>query len=76
MSLSKITDILLFSNDEISNAIIQIEKELFYLRFKKATRQSFNSHEIKQKKCKLVHFKTVLASRLKTKTNQYFNKND
>jgi len=56
MSLSKITDILLFSNDEISNAIIQIEKELFYLRFKKATRQSFNSHEIKQKKMQVSPF--------------------
>jgi len=50
MGISQFTDIISFSNNEISNAIIQTEKELFNLRFRKATRQSFKSHEIKQKK--------------------------
>ena len=71
MSMSKITDVLSFSNEELSDAIIQTEKELFDLRFKKATRQSFKSHEIKQKKCQLVYFKTILTLRLKNKTKRY-----
>jgi len=74
MGISQFTDIISFSNNEISNAIIQTEKELFNLRFRKATRQSFKSHEIKQKKRQLAHFKTVLTLRLKKKTKQYINK--
>ena len=41
MVIFEFTNILSLSNDDISNAIIQTEKELFDLRFKKATRQSF-----------------------------------
>jgi large subunit ribosomal protein L29 len=73
MGISQITDSLLFSNNEISNAIIKTEKELFNLRFKKATRQSFKSHEIKEKKRHLAHLKTILALRLKSKTKQFIN---
>ena len=47
MSLPQFSDIKVLSNVEISDAIIQAEKDLFNLRFKKATRQPFKSHEIK-----------------------------
>lgn len=67
-------DISQFTNDELSNEIIQTEKELFELRFKKATRQPFKSHEIRKKKRKLVHFKTILTLRLNNKTKQCFIK--
>ena len=50
MSLPQFTDIISLSNTEISEALIETENELFNLRFKKATRQSFKSHEIKHKK--------------------------
>ena len=65
MSLPRFTELLLLSNTEISEAIIETENELFSLRFKKATRQKFNSHEIKHKKRQLAQLKTLLTSRLK-----------
>ena len=64
MGISQFTDILSLSNIEISEAIIETETELFNLRFKKATRQSFNSHEIKYNKRRLAQLKTLLTLRL------------
>jgi large subunit ribosomal protein L29 len=64
MGISQFTDILSLSNTEISEAIIKTETELFNLRFKKATRQSFKSHEIKYNKRRLAQLKTLLTLRL------------
>jgi large subunit ribosomal protein L29 len=64
MSLHTFTDIISLSNTEISAAIIETEKKLFNFRFKKATRQSFKSHEIKNAKRRLAQLKTLLTSRL------------
>ena len=64
MSLPKFTDIISLSNTEISEAIIETENQLFNLRFKQATRQSFKSHEIKNAKRRLAQLKTLLTSRL------------
>ena len=64
MGISQFTDILSLSNTEISEAIIKTETELFNLRFKKATRQSFKSHEIKYNKRPLAQLKTLLTFRL------------
>ena len=64
MSLPQFTDIISFSNEEISKAIIETENKLFNLRFKKAVRQSFKSHEIKHTKRRLAQLKTLLTSRL------------
>lgn len=64
MGLPKFTDIISLSNTEISAAIIETENQLFNLRFKKATRQNFNSHEIKNAKRRLVQLKTLLTIRL------------
>jgi ribosomal protein L29 len=47
MGVPQFTDIISLSNAEISEAIIETENQLFNLRFKKATRQNFKSHEIK-----------------------------
>ena len=66
MSLPKFADILSLSNTEISEAIIETENKLFHLRFQKATRQSFKSHEIKNAKRRLAQFKTVLTVRLQS----------
>jgi len=74
MGISQFSDIISFSNTDISNAIIKTEKELFNLRFKKATRQSFKSHEVKEKKRQLAHLKTILTLRLKNKTKQHIDK--
>jgi len=64
MGIPQFNDITSFSNTEISEAIIKAEKELFTLRFKKATRQPFKPHEIKHTKRRLAHLKTLLTVRL------------
>lgn len=64
MGLPRFNNIITLSNTEISEAIIQTEKELFDLRFKKATRQPFKPHEIKSTKRRLAQLKTLLTSRL------------
>ena len=64
MSLAKFTEIISLSNLEISKAIIETESQLFNLRFKKATRQSFKSHDIKNAKRRIAQLKTLLTSRL------------
>lgn len=66
MSLPKFADIISLSNIEISEAIIETESQLFNLRFKKATRQSFKSHEIKNAKRRLAQLKTLLTVRLES----------
>ena len=66
MSLPQFTDIISLSNLEISEAIIETENKLFNLRFKKATRQTFQSHEIKHTKRRLAQLKTLLTSVLKS----------
>lgn len=77
MSLPQFNDIKGFSNTEISDAILKTEKELFNLKFKKATRQPFKSHEIKFAKRRLAQLKTVLTLRLEaleqTNTNAVAN---
>jgi large subunit ribosomal protein L29 len=65
MSLPTFTDIISLSNTEIDEAILETENRLFNLRFKKATRQSFKSHEIKNANRRLSQLKTLLTLRLK-----------
>ena len=67
MSISKFTDVALLSNDEILEEILKTEKELFTLKFKKATRQSFKPHTIKNTKRRLAQLKTLLTLRLNSK---------
>lgn len=64
MGLPKFSDIISLSNTEISETIIKAENQLFNLRFKKATRQTFKSNEIKSTKRQLAQLKTLLTSRL------------
>ena len=64
MSLHKFTDIISLSDSEISESIIETESQLFDLRFQKATRQTFKSHEIKEAKRRLAQLKTLLTQRL------------
>lgn len=64
MSLAKFTEIVSLSNSELSQAIIEAETELFNLRFRQATRQSFKAHQIKNTKRRLAQLKTLLTLRL------------
>ena len=73
MGVPQFTDIISLSNTEISEAIIETENELFNLRFKKATRQSFKSHEIKHTKRRLAQLKTLLTLKLEQKEKDEMN---
>ena len=64
MGVPQFSNIISLSNAEISEAIIETENQLFNLRFKKATRQSFKSHELKYTKRRLAQLKTLLTLRL------------
>ena len=64
MSIVQYSEIITLPNFEISKAIIETEKELFNLQFKKATRQPFKTHEIKHTKRHLAQLKTILTLRL------------
>lgn len=64
MGLPQFADIRSLSNTEISDAILETETKLFNLRFKKATRQNFKSHDVKHTKRRLAQLKTLLTIRL------------
>lgn len=64
MGIPTFNEIVSFSDNEISEAIIETENQLFKLRFKKATRQTFKPHEIKHAKRRLAQLKTLLTLRL------------
>ena len=64
MGLPQFADIRSLSNIEISDAILETENKLFNLRFKKATRQNFKSHDVKHTKRRLAQLKTLLTIRL------------
>lgn len=73
MNRPKISDILFFSNQQIIEEISNTEIAIFNLRFKKATKQTFKSHELKFKKKKLAQLKTLLT--IKVKEGQKKEKN-
>lgn len=64
MSLPQFADIISLSNNDLSEEIVEIKNEIFNLRFKKATRQSFKSSDLKKAKRKLAQLKTLLGMRL------------
>ena len=72
MSLPQFNQIHSLSSQEVSIAISETETKLFNLRFKKATRQTFKSHELKHTKRRLAHLKTLLTTKLKdSKSTEY-----
>jgi ribosomal protein L29 len=64
MAISKFNLLKSLSNKEIIESISETQKELFSLRFKKATRQAFTSNKIKVIKCRLAQLKTLLSLRI------------
>ena len=58
MGLSQYSDIRSLSSEDINTNILKVEKKIFDLRFKKATRQTYKSHELKNEKRKLAQLKT------------------
>ena len=70
MSFPQFNDIRSLSRIEISEAILETENTLFNLRFKKATRQNFKPHHVKQTKRRLAQLKTLLTLRLEQEKNK------
>jgi ribosomal protein L29 len=64
MAISKFNVLKSLSNPKIIESISETQKELFSLRFKKATRQAFTANKIKAAKCRLAQLKTLLSLRL------------
>jgi ribosomal protein L29 len=64
MAISKFNLLKSLSNKEIIESISETQKELFSLRFKKATRQAFTSNKIKATKCRFAQLNTLLIFRI------------
>lgn len=64
MSLPKINEITMLTQGELEDEILNVKKELFKLRLRRGTKQSFKSHQIK-------HSKHRLAQLLMIKNKKY-----
>ena len=64
MNYSKFDELLKISNNELSEMLVKAENELFQVKFKKATRQSFKPSEIKNLKRRIAQLKTLLTIRI------------
>jgi large subunit ribosomal protein L29 len=63
MPMPKIADTRALSNEELSNEIYAVKKELFELRLQQATRQLTQPHLIRLRKHKLAQLLTVEGER-------------
>jgi large subunit ribosomal protein L29 len=59
MALPKIAEVREMSEQELSEAIVEIKRDLFKLRMNRATSQPFKPHEFKHKKHRLAQLLTV-----------------
>jgi large subunit ribosomal protein L29 len=63
MSLPKIDEIKDLSDQEITDQITAVKKDLFQLRFQKATRQMDKPHQFKHKRHRLAQLLTIERQR-------------
>ncbi len=63
MPMPKIDEVRSLSDQELSDEILSVKKELFELRLQKATRQLNQTHLIRQRKHKLAQLLTVETER-------------
>ncbi len=66
MSLPKIKEILSLETDQLEKEILAAKKQLFELRLRQATRQSFKSHMFRHTKHRLGQLLMVKRQRLST----------
>lgn len=59
MALSKMSELRSLSSEEVEAQIEELKRELFNLRFQKATRQPVKSHLFKHARHKLAQLKTL-----------------
>ncbi len=63
MPLSKVEDIRELSDQELEEQIVATKKELFQIRFQKATRQMEKPHQFKHLRHRLAQLMTVERQR-------------
>jgi large subunit ribosomal protein L29 len=63
MPLPKVDEIKDLSDQELSDQITAVKKELFQLRFQKATRQLDKPHQFKHKRHRLAQLMTIERQR-------------
>jgi large subunit ribosomal protein L29 len=66
MSLPKINEILSLNHEELEKEILTAKKQLFDLRLRQATRQSFKPHSFRHTKHRLGQLLMVKRQRLST----------
>jgi large subunit ribosomal protein L29 len=64
MSFSKMKEVLILSDDELSKEILVGKKQLFDLRLRQGTRQSFKSHSFRHIKHRLGQLLMVKNQRM------------
>ncbi len=69
MSRPNPADVRELSDQDIVEKIDGIRRELFDLRFQRATRQLNNSHRFKEARTKLAHLLTVQNERARSQTS-------
>ena len=62
MSLPNIDEITTLTNSELENEILNVKKELFRLRLRRGTKQSFKSHQLKHSKHRLAQLLMIKNS--------------
>ena len=63
MSFSKIDDIKNLTYKDLEEQIIEVKREIFDLKIKKATRQDIKPHLFKHQKHKLAQLLTIQSSK-------------
>jgi len=63
MPLSKVEDIKSLSDQELAEQIVEVRKDLFQLRFQKATRQTVKPHQFKHVRHRLAQLMTIERQR-------------
>ena len=64
MSLLKIDEITMLSKSELEDEIFNVKKELFRLRLRRGTKQSFKSHQLKHSKHRLAQLLMIKNSEI------------
>jgi large subunit ribosomal protein L29 len=59
MALSKMSDLRALSSDDVETQIQELKRQLFDLRFQKATRQTVQPHQFKHARHKLAQLMTL-----------------
>lgn len=68
MALSKISEVRNLSDEELSDQILAVKRQLFELRMQKATRQLDKPHQFKHARHQLAQLMTIEQERLRATT--------